>query len=251
MIQRIGWIMIMTCLLVACQKEQPEMAELNAGCDCAEEVSAEFTISEIFAYGIPDAEFRTITDSCFTTQNIAFYALEEDAQYTWYIGSEKLTEREVVRYFDESWQNAKIPITLVVKKQANTICFPNDDGYDSITKYLYPKTKQYSFDTTYLEGWYRMKGSHLTDSVDIKLDYRGKNNNGTSGNMQLDVYNFDGLGSNIINQNDCRRNFRECFSQGELWGRFKIGMDGLVVFDFSSVTPPLPIQYFYYEGRKL
>jgi hypothetical protein len=68
---------------------------------------------------------------------------------------------------------------LVAKKKPNTICFPNDDGYDSIVKYLTVSNK--SYDDVYdlpnhlFEGIFRFKdslGNYPGDSVDLKIELK-------------------------------------------------------------------------------
>jgi len=98
--------------------------------------------------------------------------MDSTANYTWYIGTEVLTERSFVRNFDASLIGQTLPMHLVVKKNPNLICHPNDEGYDSITKYItvVDPGNQY-VDTNYrIEGVYRMKDINSNDSVDIILD---------------------------------------------------------------------------------
>lgn len=234
--------------LVGCKKEQPQMSALSEGCDCAKEVSADFLMEEAFGYQfMSDTNhfFKTNTDTSFAAKNVIFTALEKNAEYTWYIGSEILTGEQVARYFDLSHQFTNIPITLVVRKKPNFICLPNDDGYDSIVKNIYFKSKDYDIDTTLLEGTYRLKGSHLSDSIDMTIDYvPGEPFQGIS--MYFDVYNYDGLGNNSIHINPALMNYRECFSKGHVWGKFKLGLDGVAVFRFQYYGT-----YYYYKGRKL
>lgn len=246
-------------LLFSCRKEQPPMTALNKECNCAKEVSADFSIEEIFGYSLPVSEqFRTEADMTFARSNVAFRAKEEGAEYTWYIGNEVLHDREVVRYFDDTWIGQTIHLSLVVKKKPNNICFPQDDGYDSIAKSFkiimssYDANDPYGInrDTTFLEGLYRVKSPQMNDSVDIVLDYRGEDNNGMSGILKLDVYNYNGSGANSINVNPVKRNYKECFSQGYLWGRFKVDINGVAIFDFKDYNSGNEIKY-YYKGRKL
>lgn len=104
--------------LVGCKKEQPQMSALNEGCDCAKEVSAEFTMEELatpigWIYG----EKRTNTDTVYSGRNVLFYALEGDADYTWYVGSEVIHDRKFYRYFGTELEGQNLPMTLVVNKR--------------------------------------------------------------------------------------------------------------------------------------
>ena len=111
---------------------------MNTGleeCSCATKANANFTIEEMTS-GNPNLAKYTETDSIFSEKNVRFYATEEAEEYTWYIGSEVIHTREVMRYFDNSLVGQTIPVKLVVKKSPNLICFPNEDGTDSLVKYF-------------------------------------------------------------------------------------------------------------------
>jgi len=182
---------------------QPIMAPLNKGCDCANEVSAQFLMEEMTTGNTNWAKY-TDTDSIFSSRNVRFTALEGNAEYTWYIGTEVLHTQTVTRYFPDNFIGKSLPITLVVKKKTNRICFPKDDGYDSIVKHLtvvqvYPSDNNFNiFDTTFMEGVYRMKSPLLPDSIDIKIDYK-YHNTGVKG-FAIDIYNYNGKDSNCINR---------------------------------------------------
>ena len=140
-------------------------------CDCATEVSAEFKMEE---YGW-STERLSETDTMYGGNNLLFTALDSTADYTWYIGAEVITERSFYRNFDASLIGQTLPMHLVVKKTPNKTCFPNDDGYDSITKYItvvaFEGGAQFYIDTNYrIEGVFRMKGINSNDSIDITID---------------------------------------------------------------------------------
>src|SRR5690606_9243363 len=115
----------------------------------------------------------TETDTIFKDKNVRFTAKEKNAEYTWYMGTEILTDSVVQRYFGDDLAGANLPITLVVKKQPNKLCFPNDDGYDSITKYIHvanlPILDCPNANYGTLQGDYRVKSEHLPDSFDIQI----------------------------------------------------------------------------------
>jgi hypothetical protein len=239
----------------SCKKEQPALTKMD--CSCAKEVSADFLIEEIYAYGY-NWEKRTETDTCFGDRNVSFKALEENADYTWYLGSEILNTREVVRYFAVNSTNQKIPISLVVKKKANLICYPNDDGYDSVTKYLVVNNKimdsdQLFIDTNYMfEGVFRMKERDGVDSVDITIDlyWGGWMSGGT-----LRIYNFDGMGSN--SPMDYYGGFI-AVNYRQLWYRHNLRrnmihnrLDGVVELNMVQLNNITPVKSYYYLGRKL
>jgi hypothetical protein len=154
-------------LTFACKKEKPELnISDHDPCGCASEVSADFDILELVNVGITVVE--TPTDHILDDRYAKFVAKEENAQYTWYIGSQTFNTKEASRYFSRDWIGYNIPITLVVQKIPNSTCFPNDDGYDSVTKimHVYDHIEQ-----TDMEGVFRMARVNTTDSFDIELSY--------------------------------------------------------------------------------
>jgi hypothetical protein len=106
----------------SCKKVQPEMKELD--CSCAKEVSANFTMEErgmFFGNNIDD--YLTETDTILDTKNVKFTAKEADAEYTWYVGTEIIHTRSLVRFFSDNWIGQTVPITLVVKKNQTLFAF--------------------------------------------------------------------------------------------------------------------------------
>jgi hypothetical protein len=156
---------------------QPNLFELD--CSCAKEISADFTMKErATTFGINIDNYLTETDTILKNKRVKFSALLQDSEYTWYIGSEIVHTKTLERYFNDTWAGQDISITLVVKKKTNRICFPNDDGYDSITKILHvsnPIETTDDFILGSLEGVYRFKSDHLANSFDVTF-YYSKNN---------------------------------------------------------------------------
>lgn len=200
-LQRQMGITLLLITLTACRKEQPEMTtEISNPCDCASEVVADFDILEISGQTGSIFEKTTPTDTILKNKSVRFLAKDSAANYTWYIGNEVLTDREVVRYFDNSIAGQDISISLVIKKSPNTICYPNDDGYDSIVKILHvsqypiinaPTTLEFGS----IDGTYRVKSEHKVDSFDVVF-YTTLN----SGQHKFNIENYDGNGTNCLDQ---------------------------------------------------
>lgn len=192
-------ILFAFALLTSCRKEQPKMPNGLTDCGCAEETSADFKIEEFWG-DINEYYLRTETDTSYTNKNIYFTAKHKNSQYKWYIGTEILTDSVVGRFFSNSAvENQTIPITLVVKKKPNTICFPNDDGVDSITKYIHfvkfpENTGAFQPFPLNMAGTYRVKMPHLPDSQEITIACVM---NEFNYDQLLGVTNYDGYGSNI------------------------------------------------------
>ena len=168
-------------------------------CECASEVSADFVIEENTG---PISGLWIETDTTLHNKTVQFRALEEDAEYKWYIGIDEFETQAASRYFSDDWIGYDIPITLVVKKEPNKTCFPDDDGYDSITKTFhvsqYPIFHGYDENIEYgtIEGTYRVFSEELGDSIDITLDAEQFNDG-----YSINVMNIDGSGVNCPKKN--------------------------------------------------
>jgi hypothetical protein len=234
--------------LISCKKVQPKMDTTD--CSCAKETSAEFDIEEIWRLGLWD-EKRSISDSTFNEINIGFTAKAENATYKWYIGNEMLDTKSVIRYFNSSLVGQTIPITLVVRKNPNYICFPNDDGYDSITKMVVITNKDYysSFlePNPTLEGVYRMKEANGNDSVDITINMFRTTSN------RVEVTNYDGNGSNLpYTQSE----IVACLYRQMWWDQNKFNLmlyhkpNGEAILTLNP-KPSIEAPTYHYKGRKI
>jgi hypothetical protein len=234
----------------SCKKVQPKMKELD--CSCAKETSAEFDIEEIGGYGLW-YEKRSITDSTFKEMNVIFTAKDTNASYKWYIGSEVLNSRSVLRYFNSSLVGQTIPITLVVRKTPNKICLPFDDGYDSITKSFVVTNRDYESSflepNPTLEGVFRMKEANGNDSVDITLEmYQdGFTNN------RVTITNYDGNDSVLPGS---QTSMGTCFYRQMWWDQNKFNLmlyhkpNGEAILTLDP-KPSIEAPTYHYKGRKI
>jgi hypothetical protein len=240
----------------SCRKKQPEIGVAQNACDCISEVSADFIIEEAGGYGTP-FEKRTETDTIFKGRNVVFTAREQAAEYKWYIGSEVLNDKSFGRYFDWSQAGQNIPVTLVVKKKPNSICFPHDDGYDSIVKVFNVSYAHDDIDSIFqnpswmFEGVFRMKDKNGADSVDITIDlhYDGLqggtlriyNYDGQGGNSPLDYYGgFNGI------------NYRQLwYEHNQRRNSLFHKINGEIELNMVSYNTIPPVKSYYYKGRKL
>lgn len=114
----------------------PECPNYKNPCDGAVEVTAAIEISEQAQSTVYD-EIFIIADIVKDDKNIRFRCPIDGAiSYTWHLGAEVIHEQEFVRYFS-GFAGQDIPVTLIIQKQPNTSCFPNDDGIDTLTKMLH------------------------------------------------------------------------------------------------------------------
>ncbi len=241
------------------------MIALNENCNCAKEVSASFEIRELEK--LPQFDpIGTDTDTIYMNKNIRFIALEENAEYTWYIGSEIVTDKVVGRYFSSAQAGQTINVSLAVRKKPNTICLPNDDGYDSISRSFYVQTCKSCTDTvnfvngkTLMEGTYRMKSNLLVDSFDVVINYMDT----VSGlNNRIIIFNVDGKGTKVKEGNRCySTNYRQFWLDEDSQSKFVTGsfhykLNGTAEFIFTSseIVNGINVQDYYKNhliGRKL
>ncbi len=130
----------------ACKKEQPQ-PDASLNCDCAKEVSADFKMGEKFgtqfieldtiAMPIDYADGNPANFDYFNTVLVYFSADYTNAlSYEWQIGNNSTvqTTKDVSLYFNDTVNH--LPVRLIVHAKPNLICFPDDDGVDTIVKYL-------------------------------------------------------------------------------------------------------------------
>ncbi len=120
----------MVLILDACKKHDT--------CGSSQPVSAYFTISEACS-GCGNSTQHFIpyhTDTIFGNQ-ATFDAVEDGAQYEWYIGAATYSTQSVTLSFANAPDGGVIPIQLIVNKTPDHVCHPLDDGIDTLTRYLY------------------------------------------------------------------------------------------------------------------
>ncbi len=289
------YFFLITLLVLSCSRCKEEDCTDSTNPDCPNyvapvdpcagktEVSADFVIEERISI-IGDGEFIS-TDTTLKERNIRFRAITEGAvEYKWYIGNEIINQQIVTRFFSSQWTGSNIPITLVVRKIPDTACFPNDDGYDSITKVFhisdYPILPNPLGDPNRevqhggLQGTYRLAREGIQDSVDVHIafcdNYVG---------IQVVIENLDGMGSNCICDTKSSPggpriqawSYRYAeFGQStpntigldfcsSLQGKLERKLNGDVFLDVQSLllpTPTSPVSdvvstFYHYKGRKI
>ncbi|MEZ4775016.1 MAG: hypothetical protein R3D00_17665 [Bacteroidia bacterium] len=142
--------LLLTALLTGCKCDDPTnpecpnycVDETNPECPnynpCLDKkpVSAAFEIREAFYLGYPP-DWETYDTDTVVTGLVEFYALEADAQYEWHIGSEVIRTRSVAR---SDFPPGNTTIRLKVTKKPDIMCFPDDDGVDSLARTFFQKT---------------------------------------------------------------------------------------------------------------
>lgn len=149
--KRIGIIasVFLAVLLVVfgCKKiEQPFLGS-NLDCSCAKEVNAEFKMGEKFGEQFIELDTIAMPINYFdgnpanfgyiNTVYVYFSANTDNAiSYEWQVGSNSIsqTTKDFGLYFTDTI--GTIPVRLIVRAKPNLMCFPDDDGIDTIVKYL-------------------------------------------------------------------------------------------------------------------
>lgn len=105
-------------------------------CYGIQEIKADFEIGQIFSARLSplaDPYQAFVQDSIFPRVcSIKFKANLEGAKYKWILGAEVIEKKEFSRVFIEP--AGEISVTLMVEKEPNSSCHPQDDGRDTLTK---------------------------------------------------------------------------------------------------------------------
>jgi hypothetical protein len=94
---------------------------------------------------------------------------ENGSEYTWWIGDDPTPRKgkETLVTFGRDY--GEIPITLAVKKEVDTSCFPQDDGIDTVRKVIDLIT-YYELDTWGMyRGYNEDQPGHFFD-IEVRLD---------------------------------------------------------------------------------
>jgi hypothetical protein len=83
----------------------------------------------------------------------------------WILGRDTLEGRTVEFYFADSLAGGSYPVTLIVKAPIDSVCNPNDNGLDTVTKFIRP----HSICSAGWEGHWRGNMSGYNQPVDITL----------------------------------------------------------------------------------
>jgi hypothetical protein len=121
-----------------CQDPRNPECENYNPCLDAKQVSARFHIYEYSQFHSLDPNWVNYDTDTSVMSGIVFNALETNAQsYTWYIGNETQPRSGPSVTIDFSNNRTPKRIRLIVHKEPNLRCFPNDDGIDTVDRMLY------------------------------------------------------------------------------------------------------------------
>lgn len=172
-----GILCVLILIAISCKKKHPFISD-SADCTSESKVSADFFMEEMTESNLNFARY-TNTDTIYANKTVRFTATEENAEYTWIIGSETLHEKEIFRFFSDQLIGQTIPVQLIVEKTPNLNCFPDDNGLDTVIKYLTIVEMNrdpvyhsiFNADQPNFDGTYRVKEQNGSDSVDVTFDF--------------------------------------------------------------------------------
>jgi hypothetical protein len=108
------------------------------------EVRAEFVMEEKVQASGPGAPIYRLTEGVACTiddfnpvsRPLRLTASQDYENYKWIIGSDTIYNQSYEFYFPGSYIGQTIPITLIVEDTIDSLCFPIDNGKDTLTKYI-------------------------------------------------------------------------------------------------------------------
>jgi hypothetical protein len=158
-------ITFLSITLFSCCKDEPKCqdptkieCENYDPCYSIKPISASFKILETVSGYAP--YWQNYDTDTLASSYASFVADIEGAEYKWEIGAKTYTDKSFSQSFIGVADKTVIPVTLIVKKQSNKGCNPNDDGIDTVTRNLVIR-KEYKLFSLYETK--RFNGS-FTDS---------------------------------------------------------------------------------------
>lgn len=107
-------------------------------CAGSQEVSADFTIEmKVNKPGYPETWIESNVNILGSHRLVRLHAnLDNAISYKWLLGADTLYSQDYEFVFGQAFSGQTIPVTLIIMAEPNNICFPNDNGMDTITKYI-------------------------------------------------------------------------------------------------------------------
>ena len=134
-------ITFLSITLFSCCKDEPKCqdptkieCENYDPCYSIKPISASFKILETVSGYAP--YWQNYDTDTLASSYASFVADVDGAEYKWEIGAKTYTDKSFSQSFIGVADKTVIPVTLIVKKQPNKSCNPNDDGIDTITRKL-------------------------------------------------------------------------------------------------------------------
>lgn len=216
-------------------------------------ISADFIIEQRLI--ISNDEFRE-TNTVFGCIGcgVRVRAKQPGLQYQWQIGQDIYTDSVVNFVFSEDAVGGTYPITLITQGTPNLECNPNDNGLDTIVKYINVK----AFDDNGIEGNWRIAwDSAPLDSFDVSINayndpiflflttwenFTPETQNSPCEDVTF-LYGYNFIRINFSDYDDCLS------MRGDFW----VNPDGTFEADYEYriSAQPLIFQRQYARGRRL
>jgi hypothetical protein len=170
--------------LLSCCEEEPEPDP----CASLEPVTARFVIGErIMNWGYEEIDTLVISDTVLTWSYVQFRAPAGYDSYEWQVGTE---EEGMKTYSGDSVVQIQIvhpwealPVSLIVRDEPNTACFPQDDGIDTLTRILTVIDRDKSPAFGRYQGYLE---SNPTDTFTVSFNIKFN-----QGEREIDLLNMD------------------------------------------------------------
>jgi hypothetical protein len=138
-------------------------------CASSHEVSADFSIEmDVWISGPPEMPLWAASNHCVAGVNdVKLHAYLDNAiSYKWIVGIDTISTQDYIFSISNQYAGQTIWIKLIVTGTPDTICFPNDNGIDTISKQIHVV----DFCDSHIFGKY--KGAWQSaplDSFEVKL----------------------------------------------------------------------------------
>ncbi len=168
----LGLLLIFCISLIACDCEDPTNPDCSNYDPCweLEQPNIDFEMGTV--YSDPYYELKFPSDTVLYG-TIYFNAnIENAVSYQWKVGTDTRTwnSKEFTLYFNDTdsatLRLAPIMVTLIVERQPNNLCFPDDDGIDTISKYLHFRS---DWESTVWGTWEGYRDSLTNDIYQLKI----------------------------------------------------------------------------------
>ncbi len=209
-------------------------------CKVLNETSADFTMEEAFVFGSDGNTFLYACDTAII-RRVRFKAVDSLAtSYEWKIGSGVYTTRSVTLDFFNTTET-EIPITLIVNKEPNSKCFPQDNGMDTVSRALHFVEPL----ETLVSGIY--EGAN-TDAPNDKYTIEVQVRTSTDPQFELELYVYESKINCWIRSVDPIIGFRGV-ATGDLWGGTEpctntMHLSHRIILDKDKKTVTI-IRYFF------
>lgn len=203
-------LIFIALILTCCITENPVNPDPCAG---KKPFKADFTIFE----AVEDSLF--IADTVLYGNAIKFMANSDYDTYKWTVGDQKLEyfTKSFALKFNEPYP--EIVVRLIATKKPDTLCFPNDDGIDTVMKKI--TILKYEGESALVGEWIGSTDKNPLDSFIVSIFYKNVyNNNGEYFGSFYFINNLNKGCNSIWRYEDGRESPQIRYSPGYRTARF-------------------------------